>query len=168
LISKPSKSARKREHLALQALGERLIGLTREQLDGIGLDERLKDAVLAAQEMRSHGALRRQKQLIGKLMRSVDAAPIEAALALLDRDDREARRVFRDAERWRDRIVGEPEIALTEFLQWTGGTAPAVEECVRTVQRAGGDRDLKSAKRRLFRVIHEEVAQKVQRDASSS
>ena len=168
MISKPSKSAKKREHLALQALGERLIGLTGEQLDGIDLDERLKESVLGAQGMRSHGALRRQKQLIGKLMRSVDAAPIEAALALLDRDDSEARRIFHDAERWRDRIVGEPETALTAFLQWTGSAAPAVEECVRNVQRAGGDRDRKSAKRRLFRAIHTEVAQKMQRDASSS
>ena len=168
MISKPSKSAKKREHLALQALGEQLLGLTREQLDEIDLDERLKDAVLAAREMRSHGALRRQKQLIGKLMRSVDAAPIEAALALLGRADREARRIFHDAERWRDRILREPGIALSAFLEWTGAPAPAVEECVRSVQHASGDRDLKSAKRRLFRAIHAEVAQKMQRDASSS
>ena len=168
MISKPSKSARKREHLALQALGEQLIGLTPEQLDGIDLDERLKDAVLAARGMRSHGALRRQKQLIGKLMRSVDPAPIEAALALLGRDEREARRIFRDAERWRDRIVTEAEIALPEFLHWTGSAAPDVEECVRAVRRAGGDRDLKSAKRRLFRAIHAELVQKMQKDASSS
>ena len=168
MISKPSKSARKREHLALQALGERLIGLTGEQLDGIDLDERLKDAVLAAQGMKRHGALRRQKQLIGKLMRHVDAAPIEAALAVLDRDDRATRRIFHDAERWRDRIVREPGIALPAFLQWADRPVPAVEECVQSVQRASGDRDLKSAQRRLFRAIHEEVAQKMQRDASSS
>ena len=78
--SKPSKSARKRETLALQTLGERLIELAPEQLASIGLDEALLEAILAAKSIRAHGALRRQKQLIGKLMRGIDPAPVAAAL----------------------------------------------------------------------------------------
>ena len=166
--SKPSKSAKKREYLALQALGERLIGLTQEQLDGISLDDRLRDAVLDAQSMRSHGALRRQKQLIGKLMRGVDPAPIEAALASLGREDREARRIFRDAEQWRDRIVRDPGAALAEFVEWSGATDPAVEQCVRSLAAAVDDRARKTATRGLFRAIHSQIRRKMQRDASSS
>ena len=67
---KPSKSARKREQLELQQLGERLIDLSADELEALPIDERLRDAVLAASKMRAHGALRRQKQLIGKLMRT--------------------------------------------------------------------------------------------------
>jgi ribosome-associated protein len=168
LNSKPSKSAKKREYLALQALGERLIGLTQEQLDGISLDDRLRDAVLDAQSMRSHGALRRQKQLIGKLMRGVDPAPIEAALASLGQEDREARRIFRDAEQWRDRIVRDPGAALAEFVEWSGATDPAVEQCVRSLAAAVDDRARKTATRGLFRAIHSQIRRKMQRDASSS
>ena len=82
---KPSKSARKREYLALQRLGEALIPLLEEDLLALGLDEELLDAVLAAKRMSKRGALRRQKQYIGKLMSRVDPEPIRAALERLHR-----------------------------------------------------------------------------------
>ncbi len=81
--SKPSKSARKREFLALQKLGEQLIALKTSELQEIGLDEELLEAVLDAREIKAHSALRRQKQYIGKIMRRVDAEPIRAAIARL-------------------------------------------------------------------------------------
>ena len=96
---KPSKSARKREQLELQQLGERLIDLSADELEALPIDERLRDAVLAASKMRAHGALRRQKQLIGKLMRSCDPEPIRHALAAREVDDRLAKRVFADVRR---------------------------------------------------------------------
>jgi len=83
--SKPSKSARKREYLALQKLGEELILLRESDLQGIALDEELLEAVVAARQIKSHGALRRQKQYIGKIMRQVDPEPIRAALDRLRR-----------------------------------------------------------------------------------
>ena len=81
--SKPSKSARKREFLALQKLGEDLITLKESDLLEIGLDEDLLAAVLEARRIRSNSALRRQKQYIGKLMRKVDPEPIRAAIVRL-------------------------------------------------------------------------------------
>ena len=78
--TKPSKSARKREFLALQKLGEQLIGVKESDLNAMGLDEGLLEAVRDAQRIRSHGALRRQKQYIGKLMRGIDPEPIRIAL----------------------------------------------------------------------------------------
>ena len=80
---KPSKSARKREFLALQKLGEELIALQESDLRKMGLDEDLLDAVLQARQIKSRNALRRQKQYIGKIMRHVDAEPIRAALMRL-------------------------------------------------------------------------------------
>lgn len=80
---KPSKSARKREFLALQKLGEELIALNESDLREIGLEEDLLDAVLDARQIKSHGALRRQKQYIGKIMRHVDPEAIRAAMKRL-------------------------------------------------------------------------------------
>lgn len=79
--SKPSKSALKREFLALQKLGEQLVTLRESELRQIGLDEDLLEAVLDARQIKSHSALRRQKQYIGKLMRHTDPKPIRAAMA---------------------------------------------------------------------------------------
>lgn len=83
--SKPSKSARKREYIALQKLGEELVMLRESDLLSMPLDEDLLEAVQAAQRIKAHGALRRQKQYIGKLMRHVDPEPINAALERLRR-----------------------------------------------------------------------------------
>jgi ribosome-associated protein len=76
----PSKSQKKRESTALQDLGAELVGLSRDQLRKIALPEKLAEAVREAQRITSHGAIRRQMQYIGKLMRDVDPAPIQAAL----------------------------------------------------------------------------------------
>lgn len=82
--TKPSKSARKREYLALQKLGEDLIPLLESDLRAMGLDEELLDAILDAKRMKKHGALRRQRQYIGKLMgRLDDPESIRAAVERL-------------------------------------------------------------------------------------
>lgn len=83
--TKPSKSARKREHTALQKLGEELISLRESDIAALPIDDDLREAVLEARQIRANGALRRQKQYIGKLMRQVDPEPIRAALARISR-----------------------------------------------------------------------------------
>ena len=83
--TKPSKSARKRQYLALQKLGEQLLTVRESDLLDIEMDGDLRDAVLEARKIKSRGALRRQKQYIGKLMRQIDPEPIRAALARVRR-----------------------------------------------------------------------------------
>ncbi len=83
--TKPSKSARKREYIALQKLGEELITLRQSDLDNLTLDDDLREAVLEARQIKAHGALRRQKQYIGKLMRHVDPEPLRVEMAKLRR-----------------------------------------------------------------------------------
>ena len=51
------------------------------QLRQLRLPEILLEAILEAQRLRSRVALARQRQYIGRLMREVDAEPIERALA---------------------------------------------------------------------------------------
>jgi len=84
--TKPSKSARKRAYIALQKLGEELITLRESDLQAMPLDEELRDAVLEARRIKAHGALRRQKQYIGKLMGRIDPEPIREALERLRRN----------------------------------------------------------------------------------
>lgn len=78
---KPSKSARKREALAAQRLGEELVLLKDADLLALELSERLTEAIQHARHIRSRAAGARQRQYIGKLMREIDPEPILAALA---------------------------------------------------------------------------------------
>ena len=86
----PSKSARKRDALALQKLGEALVKMRLTELDRLPLPENLREAIDEARRLTNRGALSRQRQFIGKLMRDIDIAPIDAALAALT-EERNAR-----------------------------------------------------------------------------
>src|SRR5579862_4037015 len=77
---RPSRSARKREALALQELGVRLTLLKPAQLQQLPLPEQLLAAVLEARQLRSRAALARQRQYIGRLMRELDPELIARAL----------------------------------------------------------------------------------------
>ena len=69
----PSKSELKRQMLALQELGKKLLDLTTTQIKTLKLDEELLDALAEYKRIKSHEARRRQLQRIGKLMRSRDS-----------------------------------------------------------------------------------------------
>jgi ribosome-associated protein len=158
--SKPSKSARKREHLALQEIGERMIGLQGPDLDSLPLDDRLKEAVREATTMRSRSALRRQKQYIGRLMRTADSAAILAALERREAGDAAARRLFADAERWRDRIVSDGRSALAEFDAETGTHDEVLRKLVRDLGSTADGQRGKTLRRRIFRRVHEILARR--------
>jgi ribosomal 50S subunit-associated protein YjgA (DUF615 family) len=79
----PSKSQRKRDAQALQALRVQLIALSAAQLARLELPEVLHEAVLAAQRMHAHGARTRQMQSIGKLMRQLKPTALSRIRAAL-------------------------------------------------------------------------------------
>ena len=155
---KPSKSARKREYQALQVLGEQLILLGDEELAAILTDEYLIEQVRVAKKISAHGALRRQKQLIGKIMRDVDPEPIRAALAELGQSDRHDKAVFKQAERWRDRIAAEGQQALQAFQAETATESPLLEEYIKDYDNAPDSGHRRQILRKTFREIHRILA----------
>lgn len=159
---KPSKSARKREVIALQALGEQLIDLSDDQLSDINTDAQLIEYVREAKKIQSHGALRRQKQLIGKIMRNIDPEPIRQALSRFGRDGQVSNALFKDAEQWRDRIVENGEPALSEFSNSTGCASDTLDRCVAELHAAHDTRRQKHARRALFREVHRLLMSKMQ------
>ena len=102
-----SRSQDKREAEAAQVLGEKLIELRPEQLKQLDIPERLIEAVLEAKRLSSHGALRRQKQYIGKLMRQVELEPIEAKFAEWEFSSRTQLALFHRLEQWRDQLLAD-------------------------------------------------------------
>ncbi len=104
----PSKSRRKADAHALQALGAQLVTLNRNQLAQIGMPEPLLDAVQAAQRIHAREGRRRQLQYIGRLMRNVDAAPIRAKIESWKSVSVEETARLHAIERWRDRLVDDP------------------------------------------------------------
>jgi ribosome-associated protein len=110
-----SKSARKREAAGLQELGVQLSALPDQEIKALGLPETLFVALRDLRRLPSHGAQVRQRQYIGKLMRSIDPEPVLAKLAeRKQRHDMEIRH-FQQIERWRDRLLSEPAAGAEEL-----------------------------------------------------
>ena len=153
--NKPSKNARKREQQALVKLGEQLVALKDSELVTIELSEELQKAVRAAAGMKSHGALRRQKLLIGKLMRQADAEQIRIELAALGASDRRDKKLFAGAERWRDKLVDDDKQALVDFETHIGASDAELRRLLSDLEMAANDRTEKTLKRQVFRRIHD-------------
>jgi len=152
----PSRSADKRAAEELQALGEALIALKPEVLVRFALPEPLRDAILLAQRITSHGGLRRQRQFIGKLMRKADAGPIRATLLEVRGEDAASRARLHRAERWRDRLLAEGDPALAELLaEQPRADRQRLRTLVRDAQREATSGAAPRSQRELFRALRE-------------
>ncbi|MCP5143141.1 MAG: DUF615 domain-containing protein [Chromatiales bacterium] len=155
-----SKSQRKRESHALQDIGEALVELSPKDLATIPMPDILAEAVGAARSIGKHrgkhGALKRQRQFIGKVMRNIDAEPVVAAYeALLDRD-RVANVRFHQLEHWRDRLLAEGDDAIEELLEeYPGADRQRLRLLLRTAQREQEQGKAPSAARNLFKYLRE-------------
>jgi ribosome-associated protein len=115
--TRPSKSARKRAAASLQDLGVELASLPDQDLEALALPETLATAIKDLRRLPSHGAQVRQRQYIGKLMRKIDPEPLRRQLAERKLRHDVAVRHFQEIERWRDRLLEEPQAALGELLE---------------------------------------------------
>ncbi|MGQ5524853.1 ribosome biogenesis factor YjgA [Chitinimonas sp. PSY-7] len=104
-----SKSAMKREVEALQDLGVQLIALSKGQLKKLNLPDTLLTAIKDAQKITANGAIKRQRQYIGRLMRDVDPVPIQAFLDSLRGDNDRLNAWFHQLERQRDELIASDE-----------------------------------------------------------
>ncbi len=112
-----SKSQKKRDAAVLQKLGVDLVDLSEDKLDSLPLTPNLRQAIMAAKTIKSHGAKRRQAQLIGKLMRSADFDAIIESYELFLAEGSAQTADFHELEIWRDRLINEGKEALTDFIQ---------------------------------------------------
>jgi ribosome-associated protein len=151
----PSKSARKREATAAQSLGTRLIALKEAELCALELPETLHEAIMLAKRITSRGGLARQRQYIGKLMREIDTAPIEAALTVESRNNAQDAEKHKRVEAWRLRLLGEGAAALDELLKWRPDADRKALQAL--IAKATGERvdsgSRAAASRELFRTI---------------
>lgn len=156
-VRPPSKSARKREATAAQGLGTRLIALKESELEALELPERLFDAIMLAKRINSRGGLARQRQYIGKLMRDIDPAPIEAALSADSRVSALDAEKHKRIEAWRTRLLTEGSPALDDLQKWRPELdRRALQALITKATGARVDQGSKDgASRELFRSIRE-------------
>ncbi len=107
-----SRTDLKRESTELQKLGESLLNLRADLRDKLNLPDKLIEALAEAKRITNFEGKRRQMQFVGKLMRQLDPAVLDAARAALVEQHMPSARetaLLHTAEQWRDRLIADDE-----------------------------------------------------------
>ena len=156
---RPSKTRRKKESHELQDLGEAVVNLPESRLEGLAIDETLRDAIRTYKSTRSHEGRRRQMQYIGKLMRRIDPAPLQEAVAAMQLGHAKDSLALHEAEHWRAELIASDD-ALTrwsaeqphsDLQQLRSLIRAARKDAAATPEQRGG-----RAYRELFKFIRQE------------
>lgn len=156
----PSKSQRKREANALQDMGKELVGLSKDRLKKLDLPDVLRAEVLEAKRITSHGAIRRQMQLIGKIMRDVDADAIAEQLAEIRGESNVAKAAFHALEQWRDRLLKDDQAATEWLTRHPATDAQQLRQLIRNARKEAAENKPPKSSRALFRLLRDMAGQK--------
>ena len=155
MAERPSKTRRKEEMAALQALGEALLSVGSARRAQLDLPERLSEALDATQRITQREARRRQLQFIGRLMREIDAAPIRARLAQwADAPNAEKARLHA-LERWRERLLSDAGAVQELCAERPAAERQRIALLVATVHMERAHGKPPRAYRELFRALDE-------------
>jgi len=150
-----SKSQRKREALALQALADELARLSLAELASVPLPADLQDAVIGARSL-SRGAYRRQIRYLGRLLRDTDVAPIKSAVDARRRTSHQDKARLKRLERWRERLMEEGDAALAELLdEYAHADPQQLRQCLRNARKERDAGQPPRSFRQLFRFLRE-------------
>lgn len=153
----PSRSQIKREHRSLQELAERLLALPRAELQRLSLSEATWVAIDETARIRDPRALRRHYKRIANLLEREDPEPIVALTAAQEALSRQAAARHHETERWRERLIGEGDVALGELLdEYPNADRQHLRALVRSATR-DREQGRPEGPRRLFRAIRELV-----------
>lgn len=168
----PSKTALKAQSTELQTLGEQLLELRADLLAGLQLPERLLDALHELSRLQKFGALRRQRQYLGKLMRQLDDDQIEAIHAALEaqrQPSAEATLLLHASEGWRERLLASDDATSAWIEQYPATDIQQLRALIRQARKddeATRQRQAETpeqtqrhgrAYRELYRLLHEHL-----------
>ena len=159
-----SKTQRKHEMHALQAIGEELVALPGNRLANINLPDSLRDAILEARRINQRGARRRQLQYIGRLMRDVDAESIRKQLEEIRGGSAQEVAIMHRAERWRERLLSN-DTAISEFVN----AFPEVDiQKLRTMLRNAKQEAAAEKPPKFYRALFREIRETMSKQDSPS
>jgi len=158
---RPSRTQRKLSDRALQELGQELVSVSEEQLAELALPERLREAIVQARAISKFGALRRQMQYIGRLMREEgDADTIRERLDAWNGVSVQETARLHLIERWRMKLLND-DTALEELIvQYPRADVQRLRMLVRNTRRESEAHKPPKSFRELFQALRDILATK--------
>lgn len=167
-----SRTDLKKESAEIQKLGEALVTLRGDLLDALTLPEKLLDALAEAGRITNFEGKRRQMQFVGKLMRGLDEATLDAVREALDTQHAGSARetlALHEAERWRDDLIAREEAVGEWLTRYPDTDSQQLRSLVRQARkdRPAPDADAASrglaprqgrAYREIFQLVREQLS----------
>lgn len=152
-----SKSQRKREMLALQDLGKALTEISPSLLEKCQLPGDLSAAIAEYKRLpNSHGAIRRQLQYIGRLMRDIDTTRIEEVLQQDQQQANLEKRRFHELEELSEKLLAGSEQTLQSLIaDHPDLDIQHLRQLIRQAQKDAETGKTSGAGRKLFQYLRE-------------
>lgn len=153
--SQPSKTRLKAEADAAQEIGRQLVALPKDKLKKLALEESLMDAIAEAKRITSNGAIRRQLQYIGRLMRETDLAPIVEQLQKWEGKHQEENARFHHMERWRSRLLEDAKAIELFIAEYPQTPVQQIRTLIRNANKEHAAGKPPKSSRELFKMIRD-------------
>ena len=140
----PSRTDLKRESSQLQELGEELLTLRADLLERLDLPEKLAEALREARRITNFEGKRRQMQFIGKLMRLLEPAVLEAVRSALDEQHNGSAQenlTLHLCESWRERLIGSEDALGLWLTQYPATDTQQLRALIRQARKDHGSVD---------------------------
>jgi len=154
----PSKSELKRQMTERQKLAEVLAALSSDALKTIPMDEAIKAAIAETNKIKSFEAIRRHKQYLGKLMRFLDEAELEAIQKRLDAIQGVSKAEtakLHFLESYRDRLISDDDAFTKLIEQFPEMDIQNMRTLIRNARREKEQNKPPKAYREIFRCLKE-------------
>lgn len=157
----PSKTALKAEDHARQELGVALSELPANRLATLEMPDDLRQAIRDYRAISAHGAKKRQRKFLGRLLRNMDIEAFEKEVENFAAGNKAEARALHQVERWREELIADDE-ALT---RWMAEHPDSDAQHLRSLVRAARKHDAATtpterhgrAYRELFKFIREHL-----------
>ena len=152
----PSKSQVKRECHHLLDMGEAILKLKAEDRHSLNLPDDIEEAIVTALKIKSRSGLKRQRQYIGKLLRSVDSEAIEARLKKIQHRHDTNTAQFKRLEKWRDNLIDNDKETINEVIaRFPEIDRQHINQLIRAANQEQQRNKPPAAARKLFKYLHE-------------
>lgn len=155
LDGRPSKTQRKQEMQALQALGEKIIALPEAQRARLPLSDDMLAAVEETSRIRSHEGRRRHMQYVGKVMRREDIAGIQATFDEFEQETLRRDHAFHRLEKWRDRLIDDNDALGAFIADYPDVDRQALRQLIRNARSERERGKPPTSARKLYKLIRD-------------
>lgn len=149
-----SKSDIKKEMHALQDLGVELLDVPVNVYKKFPIPEELDEAIQVYRKITSNNAKKRQRGYIGRIMRSLDPAPIENALQEWKDGNKKLAREFHRLEQVREELLEGSQQAINDVMElYPDCDRQQLMQLIRSAQKEAKENSPPKSFKKLFQFL---------------